>query len=405
MITDDEVSEFTADATEFLEANARRRVVEFSAWGEGSDRVPLLEQPDHEAGKRELSESRLWRQRVFDAGFGWLGGPVEYGGSGRSPVLDDIFRDLEEQFDVPSRTFFGNARNILGPAMLHHGTPELKRKYLRGLFRGDIVACQLFSEPDAGSDLAGVRTAARKVTGGWIVNGQKVWTSYAHLADVGELLARTDSTVPKHRGLTVFVVDMDQEGVEVRPLKQMSGGADFNEVFLNDVFVPDVNRIGEPGTGWSVARTTLMSERGSVGSGESTVAAPLVHRLDGVIRYLGLEADPEHRQALAKAYVADQIIRLLNEQTMLRENPGPFGSVSKLLFSRQLERVANTAAEMLGNRILADTGEWGTFAWSTFLLSAPGLRFAGGTDEIMLNIIGEKVLGLPRESPVENMTQ
>lgn len=397
MNSDAEIGRFVVDATAFLEAHASRRVTELSSWGDGSDRVPLLEQPDLEVGKHELADARRWRRLVFDAGFGWLGGPIEYGGAGRSPVLDDVFRDLEEEFDVPGRAFFGIARNILAPAILDHGTQVLKEKYLRSLFRGDIVACQLFSEPDAGSDLAGARTIARRMDDGWLVNGQKVWTSYAHLAQVGELLARTDPAAPKHHGLTMFVVDMESEGVDVRPLRQMSGGADFNEVFLNDVFVPDTHRIGEIGSGWSVARTTLTSERGSVGSGESTVASPLVNRLDGLLRYLDLQDDPLHRQALAQAHAADRVIHLLNEQTKLRENPGPFGSISKLLFSRQLERVANAASNLLGDRILADSEEWGTFAWSDFLLSAPGLRIAGGTDEIMLNIIGEALLGLPRE--------
>jgi acyl-CoA dehydrogenase len=310
---------------------------------------------------------------------------------------DDVYRLLETEYDVPGRAFFGIARNMLAPAILHHGTHELKSEYLRQLYRGDVVACQLFSEPGAGSDLAAVRTTARRDGDGWRVTGQKVWTSYAHVSQVGELLARTEPDAPKHHGLTVFVIDMDQPGIEVRPLRQMNGGAHFNEVFLDDAWVPDVQRIGEPGTGWSVARTTLTSERGTVGSGDATVNAPLIDRLDGLMDHLGLQDVPGHRAALGEVYVADRVMALLNAQSDLRKNPGPLGSVAKLLFSRQLERVANTAGDLLGERLLADTGEWGTFAWADFLLSAPGLRIAGGTDEIMLNILGENVLGLPRE--------
>ncbi|MDQ1735110.1 MAG: hypothetical protein QOH56_1361 [Pseudonocardiales bacterium] len=396
-VAPDELAEFTQRARQFLDANAKRLVTEFAAWGQGPDRIPLLEHADPEIEKQELTESRQWRQRVFDSGFGWLGGPVTYGGAGLSPVLDEVYRVLETEYDVPGRAFFGIARNMLAPAILDHGSESLKRKYLRPLFRGDLVACQLFSEPGAGSDLAGARTTARREGDGWLVNGQKVWTSYAHVAQVGELLARTDASAPKHHGLTMFVLDMDQPGIDVRPLRQMTGGAHFNEVFLDNVYVPDENRIGEPGIGWQVARTTLTSERGSVGSGESTLSAPLIQRLDGLISYLGKQDDPSARRALAEVLVADRTMRLLNEQSELRDHPGPLGSVAKLLFSRQLERVANTAAELLGDEFLADSGEWGTFAWTDFLLSAPGLRFAGGTDEIMLNILAEGVLGLPRE--------
>lgn len=396
-LTPAEVAEFTQQARAFLDANAKPLVTEFAAWGQGPDRIPLLEQADPEVEKRELIDSRAWRQRVFDAGFGWLGGPVVYGGAGRSPVLDELYRVLETGYDVPGRAFFGIARNMLAPAILDHGSESLRQAYLRPLFRGDLVACQLFSEPGAGSDLAGVRTTARRSGDGWLVNGQKVWTSYAHVAQVGELLARTDPAAPKHHGLTMFVLDMNQPGVDVRPLRQMNGGAHFNEVFLDDVYVPDGNRIGEPGSGWQVARTTLTSERGSVGSGESTLSAPLVERLDGLIAYLDKQNDPDTRRALGDVYAADRTMRLLTEQSELRDNPGPLGSVGKLLFSRQLERVANAAATALGELILADTDSWGTYAWADFLLSAPGLRFAGGTDEIMLNILGESVLGLPRE--------
>ncbi|HUZ25985.1 MAG TPA: acyl-CoA dehydrogenase family protein [Streptosporangiaceae bacterium] len=397
MSAPDELAVFAQRARAFLDENATRRVTQDTAWGEGPDRVPLLEQSDPEAERRELTEARAWRQRVFDAGFGWLGGPAAYGGGGRTPEFDEVFRRIENDYEVPGRGFFGIARNMLAPAILRHGTEELKHTFLRPLFRGDLVACQLFSEPGAGSDLAGVRTAARREGDGWRVSGQKVWTSYAHLSQVGELLARTDPSAPKHHGLTMFVLDMEQPGVDVRPLRQMNGGAHFNEVFLTDVYVPDAHRIGAPGTGWHVARTTLTSERGAVGSGESTLTADYVDRLDALLRHVGGTAEPRHRDALAAAYVAGRILALVNEQAGLQDNPGPLGSVVKLLFSRQLERVANTAADFLGDRILADTGEWGTFAWSDFLLSAPGLRIAGGTDEIMLNILGESVLGLPRE--------
>jgi alkylation response protein AidB-like acyl-CoA dehydrogenase len=393
------LEEFRGRARDFLESVAARRQVSVTGWGVGPDRVALLEAPDHEQEALDLAASRAWRQQVYDAGFGWLAGPVEYGGGGLDSEHDEAYRVLETGYEVPGRAFFGIARNMLAPAILDHGTEYLKQTFLRPLFRGDLLACQLFSEPGAGSDLAGARTRAVPVDGGYLVNGQKVWTSYAHVADVGELLARTDPEAPKHRGLSMFVVDMDSPGITVRPLRQMNGGSHFNEVFLDDVFVPADRLIGEPGSGWQVAATTLSSERGTVGSGESTVAAPYVERLAALATHLGRESDPLTRQALAQVFVADRVMSAVNE--LHGRHAGPLGSVDKLLFSRQLERVAETATDLLADAAVADNGEWGTFAWADFLLSAPGLRFAGGTDEIMLNILGERALGLPREPRVE----
>jgi acyl-CoA dehydrogenase len=392
-IANDDIVAFAAEARAFLDEHARRRPRTDNRWGAGDDRIALLEQSDPDAERAELAEAKAWRRTVYEHGFGWLSGPPQHGGAGRGPGLDEVFRRLETEYATPSRGFFGIARHMLAPALLGHGTEELKRRYLERLHNGDLVACQLFSEPGAGSDLAGARTVARRDGDGWRVTGQKVWTSYAHLSDVGELLARTEQSAAKHHGLTMFVIEMDQPGVEVRPLRQMNGGAHFNEVFLTDAWVPDANRIGEPGTGWPVARTTLTSERGTVGAGASTVAVPYLDRLASLARHLGTAGEPGNRRILAEVHAADRVLALVNELPM----PGPLGSVTKLLFSRQLERVANAAAEILGDRIIADTGEWGTFAWADFLLSAPGLRIAGGTDEIMLNILGESALGLPRE--------
>ena len=392
-----ELAVFAQRARAFLDANAVRQVAAQSEWGAGPDRIPLLDQTTPEIERRDLAQARAWARLVFDAGFGWLTGPAEYGGGGCTPVFDDVYRLIESEYAVPGRGFFTIGRNMLAPALVQHGTDELKREFLVPLLRGEIVACQLFSEPGAGSDLAGLQTTARRDGDGWRVNGQKMWTSFAHLSQVGELLARTDPDVPKHHGLSMFVLDMDQPGVEVRRIRQMNGGAHFNEVFLTDAYVPDSHRIGAPGSGWQVARTTLTSERGAVGSGDTTAGASYVDRLDALLRFVGGTSDPQHRDALAEAYVAERVLALVNEQVGLRTEHASFGSVAKLLYSRQLERVANTAASFLGERILADTGEWGTFAWTDFLLSAPGLRIAGGTDEIMLSILGESLLGLPRE--------
>ncbi len=290
---------------------------------------------------------------------------------------------------------------MVGPAVLAHGSDDLKRRFLAPIYRGDLLCTQLLSEPEAGSDVAGLKTRAVRDGDEWIVNGQKVWNSYAHKARVGQLMARTDPDAPKHQGLTMFLLPMDTPGVEVRPLRQMTGEAEFNEVFLTDVRVPDANRVGEAGNGWRALLTTLMSERASVGSGAAGRALDPVRMLIELARHVGKSEDRVVRQRLVEVHVVDFLIRKVAERADdLRLSSGvergAEGSILKLLGSKQNYRIGELAAELLGPAFAADTGEWGTFAWSRFLTGAPGLRIAGGTDEIQRNILGERVLGLPR---------
>ena len=398
----DENGDFVARATAFLEANATRRVgrSEQVVWGEGSDRLRPSTAPDAATEARLLAEAAAWRAKAFDAGFAWAGGPAEFGGGGLDPELTDVYRTLEASYEVPDQGAWAVAWDMVGPAILTHGSEELKRRYLAPIYRGDMLCSQLLSEPGAGSDLAGLTTRAVRDGDEWVVNGQKVWNSYAHKAKLGQLLARTDPDVPKHQGLTMFMLPLDSPGVEVRPLRQMTGDAEFNEVFLTDVRIPDANRVGEPGSGWRAVLTTLMSERASVGSGRAQ-AVDIVKMITELARHLDVTGDPLVRQSLADVHLHDFLIRKVGARANdLREHSGAErgaeGSILKLLGSRQAARIGDLAAGLLGPAFGADTGEWGTFAWSTYRCGAPAQRIAGGTDEVQRNILGERILGLPR---------
>jgi acyl-CoA dehydrogenase len=276
------------------------------------------------------------------------------------------------------------------------------------MYRGDLVGCQMFSEPGAGSDLAGLQTRADRDGDEWILNGQKVWTSGAHYSDVGEIICRTDADMPKHKGLTGFIVDMKAPGVEVRPLRQMTGGANFNEVFFTDVRVPDTHRLGDVNQGWTVALTTLMNERASIGAGGGGGGMGLasITRLQQLVDHFELGDDLLVRQELMDVYVNFQVSKYNNQRAMDKikagQLPGPEMSIAKLSLTRNMWRTANFVAGVLGPRITADTGEWGTFSWNGFLLGAPGMRIAGGSDEVMRNIVAERVLGLPKDPGIDS---
>ncbi len=275
------------------------------------------------------------------------------------------------------------------------------------MYRGDTVACQLFSEPGAGSDLASLQTRAVRDGEEWLVSGQKVWTSGAQYSDIGEIIARTDPDLPKHKGLTGFIVDMRAPGVEIRPLRQMTGGASFNEVFFNEVRVPDDHRLGDVNNGWNVALTTLMNERAAIGAG-GMGGSGLVTRAIEMAKAFGLAADPLTRQALADLVVRSRVNQYTNQRALDRiragQTPGPELSIAKLAGTDLSARLADFVGGVLGAKLTADTGEWGTYAWSQLVLGTPGMRIAGGSDEVMRNIIGERVLGLPKDPGVDSTT-
>jgi alkylation response protein AidB-like acyl-CoA dehydrogenase len=400
MISEDE---FRASAVSFLEANAKPKTEERTGWGQGSDKVAIFAEKTPEQEAAEVEEARAWRQQVFDAGFGWITGPAAYGGRELPGSYERVWQSLESKFDTPSQAPFGIGLGMIAPTILAHATDTAKERYLRALWRGDIIACQLFSEPGAGSDLAGLSTSAVRDGDEWIVTGQKVWTSGAQYSDIGEIICRTDPTLPKHKGLTGFIVDMHAPGVEVRPLRQMTGGASFNEVFFNEVRVPDDHRLGDVNGGWTVALTTLMNERAAIGGGGAASGSGLMGmpRLAELVRNMGRADDALVRQQLADVYIHGAVARYTSLRAMAKLRagglPGPEMSIAKLSLTRNMQRVSALVASVLGPRLTADTGEWGTYAWSEFVLGVPGMRVAGGTDEVMKNIIGERVLGLPKE--------
>jgi alkylation response protein AidB-like acyl-CoA dehydrogenase len=394
--------QFEQEAHAFLEANAKLRVEQKKGWGQGSDNVALFAERSHQEEEAEVDAAKAWRQQVFDAGFGWITGPRAYGGRELPASNERRYQSREAAFDTPPQTPFGIGLGMVAPTILAHATEATKQRYLRGLYRGDIIACQLFSEPGAGSDLASLQTRAERDGDEWRITGQKVWTSVAQFADIGEIICRTDPTLPKHRGLTGFVVDMHAPGVEVRPLRQMTGGSTFNEVFFTDVRVPDDHRLGDVNQGWTVALTTLMNERAAIGAGGAGVGGVLGgDRLVELLRHFGSNDDPLLRQRLADVYINGKVASYTNQRAMAKikagQLPGPEMSIAKLSLTNNMSRVGELVSLALGPRLIADTGEWGTYAWSELVLGTPGVKVAGGTDEVMKNIIGERVLGLPKE--------
>src|SRR6266851_5285364 len=289
---------FTEEALAFLDANVKPKVEKRVEWGEGSDRVGLFEEKSRAQEQAEVEEAKAWRKKVFDAGFGWITGPSQYGG-----------RELPKSYE---RVYQGVEADYVTPPVLAHATDLAKDRYLRSMWRGEIVGCQLFSEPGAGSDLAGLQTRAIKDGDEWLITGQKVWTSGAQFSDIGEIICRTDPDAPKHKGLTGFVVDMHAPGVEVRPLRQMTGGASFNEVFFTDVRVPDDHRLGDVNQGWTVALTTLMNERASIGGGGGGMGT--MSRVIETVRHYGLADDPLTRQALMTLWVNLRVASYTNQR-------------------------------------------------------------------------------------------
>ena len=347
------------------------------------------------------------RQReaiLYDGGLVGVTWPTEAGGQGGTPMQQAIVDQELARAGAPGLVNFIGI-GMCGPTVIAHGTQDQKDRYLKRLLRADDIWCQLFSEPASGSDLAALRTrAVRNDDGDWVVNGQKVWTTVAHLADRGILLTRTDPDVAKHKGLTMFVVDMKAPGVTARPLRQMSGGAEFNEVFFDDVVIPDSERLGDVGAGWSVAITTLMAERFSLGGGggelgisPDAVAAHVAEHLpslpearQGVVRQRFGRAFAE---ALATRYTGYRQLSAISRGDM----PGPEASAGKLSGTATARELADIAVELLGGDGAFATGPDGNGQWQAIQASLPGLAIAGGTNEVLRNVIGERVLGLPPE--------
>ena len=353
-------------------------------------------------GADYLTRAKQWQRTKAENQFAQITWPEEIGGRGGTPMQQVIWNQEEAKFDAPIAPFTIGLGMCI-PTVIAFGSDEHKQRYVQKAMRGEEIWCQLFSEPAAGSDVAGLKTKAVRDGDDWIVNGQKVWTSGAQYSDYGIVLVRTDPDVPKHKGLTMFIVDMKQEGVDVRPIHQASGGSEFNEVYFSDVRIPDSDRLGEVGAGWKVALVTLMNERLAVGGSPG----PDWKEIMEYARDAGAMDDGAFRAKLADWYVAAQGYRLtkFRTQTALSkgETPGPENSIGKVITANHLQDICNSAIEMqdhFGIITEKDEAAAGALFQESFLW-APGLRIAGGTDEILKNIIAERVLGLPQDIRID----
>jgi alkylation response protein AidB-like acyl-CoA dehydrogenase len=400
------LEDFTAAAEAFLAANATRKQAEQKfEWGKGSDKVAMFEEKDRAEEVADLQLACDWRRKKFDAGYGWISGPKRFGGRELPNAFQRAFDQLEGQFQIPNQSYFTIGLGMVAPTIAVHASETAKDSYVAKMFRGDIVGCQLFSEPGAGSDLASMSTKAEKDGDVWVITGQKVWTSGAHYSDIGEIIARTDPSLPKHKGLTGFIVNMRDPAVEIRPLRQMTGGASFNEVFFDELRVPDDHRLGDVNNGWNVALTTLMNERAAIGAGGGG-GGGLSTRIVEMTRAFGLSDDPVTRQMLADVIIHQKVSNYNNQRSMDKIKaggmPGPEMSMAKLAGTMNMRRLGDFVSHVLGAKLVVDTGEWGTYSWNQLVLGTPGGRIAGGSDEVMRNIVGERVLGLPKDAGIDS---
>lgn len=352
----------------------------------------------------EVQASREYQAIKAKDGYAAITWPRAYGGYGGSLMQQVIWNQEEGRFLAPVNVFHLGI-GLAGPTIMTHGTEAQKKRFLSRILTAEIIFCQLFSEPAAGSDLAGLRTRAVRDGDRWIINGQKVWNSLAHIADWGILVTRSDPNVPKHKGLTYFIVDMHSPGVEVRPIKQITGGATFNEVFLTDVVIPDENRVGAVGEGWRVALTTLMNERMLLGAGRQPGPDT------GAILDLAARCMIQGRPAIEDSSVRQELAELITQQEALRltgyraltalsqgRPPGPEGSIGKLAVAQLMQRIGSVAMGLQGAAgAVMGEGSMDEGLWQEMFLASAGTRIAGGTDEIQRNIIGERLLGLPAD--------
>jgi alkylation response protein AidB-like acyl-CoA dehydrogenase len=371
-------ADFRAEATGFLDAHAPRSFRSYTT--EGAD----MEEVFH--------EHVAWQKTLARHGWGALTWPKAYGGRGLGPIEQIIWNEELTQRGA-AHSMLAVGIGMAGPTLIAHGTEEQKQRYLAPLLHADEVWCQLFSEPGAGSDLASLATRAARDGDGWIVNGQKTWCSGAQHAQFGILIARTDPKAPKHKGITYFLLDMKTPGIEVRPLVEMTGEARFNEVFLNDVRVPDAARLGPLHGGWGVTQTTLLNERMAMGGLSSLLD---FDALRAFVKAQGASADPLLRDEVARVYVELKSLQLLNARVVTKLGRGQIptaeSSVMKLALARVMTRAAEAAMKALGPRALSRRG-----FWQNEFLFAPAWHIAGGTDQVQKNVCAERVLGLPKD--------
>ncbi|HEX5614846.1 MAG TPA: acyl-CoA dehydrogenase family protein [Acidimicrobiia bacterium] len=390
----DEERAFRAEARGWLEANARRREI-----GDDPDHFYLSGDESPEADAAHVASCKAWQRTLFDGGWAGITWPREWGGRGGKGWQQRIFNEEMSRFDV-SAGVFAVGIGMAGPTIIAHGTPAQQERYLPAMLRGDEIWCQLFSEPGAGSDLAGLRTRAVLDGDEWIVNGQKVWTSGAHHSDFGLMLARTDLDAPKHRGISAFIVDMRAPGIEVRPLRQINGMAHFNEVFFTDARVPTDHLLGDANAGWGVAQTMLANERALIGGGGRVGFKDML----ALAQRCGVTADARVRQDLAQCFTRTQILKWLGWRARSRASGGlgPESSVMKLAYSQRVERDGDLALALQGaaGMLSGDDAHQHGY-WQQQFLMQWSSRIGGGTDQVQRNVIGDRVLGLPPDVRVD----
>ncbi len=374
---------------------------------DGEFSVAVFHALSFEEERALLDEAKRWHQTKAVEGYHAITGSPEFGGLGLSKDHARAFAALERHYRVPpGHESFSVTTALIAPTVERYGTDEQKERFVAAFLAAELLCCQLFSEPGAGSDLAALGCRAVRDGDEWVIDGQKVWSSGAQFSEWGLLIARSDVDAPKHKGMTAFLVPMDAAGVEIRPIKQMSGGTSFNEVFFSDCRLPDSLRLGPEGDGWKVALTTLGFERDHSDAGGSATARPggTWRHLLATAQAVGVAHQPTVRQDLIDVYIHKRVEGWLNQRAadLARGGtPGPEGSLGKLMWTEGMTKMSHAVGRVLGARLIADTGEWGTYEWGEHVLGAPGYRIAGGSDEVQRNIIGERVLGLPGEPRVD----
>jgi alkylation response protein AidB-like acyl-CoA dehydrogenase len=383
-----EEATYRAKAREWLAANAPKR---------GGRIESDLDDP------ASMDASRAWQRKKAEAGYAAITWPKEWGGGGGAPWQSVIFGQEESAFDTPGNPF-AIGLGMCVPTVMTVGNQADKERFVRPAVRGDEIWCQLFSEPSGGSDVAAARTRAVRDGEDWVINGQKVWTSGAHYSDFGLLLARTDPDVPKHKGLTMFWIDMKAPGIEVRPIHQMSGASNFNEVYFTDLRISDAQRVGEVGAGWATSLVTLMNERLAIGGGGGASHRQVLKLAQEISTLTGLAAkDSGLREKIADWFVRAEGLKYTRYRTLTAlsrgQTPGPESSIGKVVSAALMQDMAATALDLEDQfGIISDPKNAPlSGAFQMALMAAPGLRIAGGTDEILRNIIAERVLGLPQD--------
>ena len=384
----DEHAAFRSEARRWLDANAPRFAIK-----DGE----VLSEPEL------VARGRAWQQALHEGGFAGIRIPEAHGGRGGTSAQAKIFAQEEGRWRLPKGAYIGIGMSMALPVIRAHGSPEQIARFVTPTLKGQMTWCQLFSEPGAGSDLAALRTSAVRDGDDWIINGQKIWSSWAHHADWGILIARSDFKAPKHKGLTFFVVDMRTGGIDVRPIRQISGASDFNETFMDDVRIPDSDRIGAVGEGWAATMTTLMGERLGVGSEDRHGVAALIRYAAATRRGDGVALDSDAvRLSLASAYAEEMATRAfqgrLNAMAARGENPGAAAAMIKLAYSARFQKTSGLALELRGPAGIApEAGDAETRRIQHDYIWSSAMRIAGGADEVLRNQVAERILGMPGE--------